>query len=196
MEFDANGNPISRPIGSHEEAIEHAKKKSKNDPTAVKIVLDVLVGGENGTGGKPLIRKDNPYVEIDLIDPTDPVLFEGEVQKYKPGFKAHFIDRWVQCTQKAFRYFVSKPGSNAPSLKPLLAIPITAIESCNIVEYDLKFKNNDKRNIELANHQFELFLRQDFLDYYLSSQYEKSFHPEGTRINQAFKLIEKEQMRP
>jgi hypothetical protein len=36
--------------------------------------------GDNGTGGKPLKKKlENPYLEIDLIDPTDPVLFEGEV---------------------------------------------------------------------------------------------------------------------
>ena len=43
------------------------------------------LGGENGTGGRPM-RPQNPYLEIDLIDPTDPVLFEGEVQKYKTGF--------------------------------------------------------------------------------------------------------------
>lgn len=48
---------------------------------------DLVFTGENGTGGRPLKRKpDNPYLEIDLIDPSDPILFEGEVQKYKPGF--------------------------------------------------------------------------------------------------------------
>ena len=49
----------------------------------------VLVDGEVGTGGKPLKKiPNNPYLEIDLIDPTDPILFEGDVQKYKPGFQA------------------------------------------------------------------------------------------------------------
>jgi hypothetical protein len=43
-------------------------------------------------------KVENPYLEIDLIDPTDPILFEGEIQKYKPGFTATFIDRWVQVT--------------------------------------------------------------------------------------------------
>jgi hypothetical protein len=39
-----------------------------------------LIGGEECTGGRPLIRKPlNPYAEIDLIDPTDPILFEGEI---------------------------------------------------------------------------------------------------------------------
>jgi len=43
--------------------------------------------GEYGRDGRPLkIKAVNPYLEIDLIDPNDPVLFEGEVQKFKPGF--------------------------------------------------------------------------------------------------------------
>lgn len=55
----------------------------------VQVRTIYLFEGEMGTGGKPLKRKpDNPYLEIDLIDPSDPILFEGEVQKYKPGFKA------------------------------------------------------------------------------------------------------------
>ena len=65
----------------------------------MKIVsedLEFRLSGDIGTGGKPLKKKpENPYLEIDLIDPKDPILFEGEVQKYKPGFKATFIDRWV-----------------------------------------------------------------------------------------------------
>jgi hypothetical protein len=40
----------------------------------------LTLGGENGTGGRPLKKKvENPYLEIDLIDPSDAVLFEGEV---------------------------------------------------------------------------------------------------------------------
>jgi hypothetical protein len=30
--------------------------------------------GEYGTGGKPM-KKPNPYLEVDLIDPSDPILF-------------------------------------------------------------------------------------------------------------------------
>ena len=44
----------------------------------------LIINGENGTGGRPL-NPENPYLEIDLIDPTDPDLFEGELQKYKTG---------------------------------------------------------------------------------------------------------------
>ena len=146
----------------------------------------MVIGGEEGTGGRALKKKvDNPYLEIDLIDPTDPILFEGEIQKYKPGFKACFIDRWVQVTAKAFRYFVSKPSRDNPIIRPLLAIPIAAIKSVNIVNYELPIKKNDVKSKELAKHQFELFLQEDFIDYFLSPQYEKHFHPEGTRINTA-----------
>lgn len=44
----------------------------------VEIKLDILVTGEMGKDGKPL-KKGNPYLEIDLIDPTDPILFEGSI---------------------------------------------------------------------------------------------------------------------
>jgi hypothetical protein len=46
----------------------------------VKENTSLSFGGEIGTGGRPLKKKpDNPYLEIDLIDPNDPILFEGEI---------------------------------------------------------------------------------------------------------------------
>lgn len=41
------------------------------------------------------MRKPNPYLDVDMIDPNDQILFQGELQKYKSGFAATFIDRWV-----------------------------------------------------------------------------------------------------
>ncbi len=151
-----------------------------------KEVIDTThfrLDGEVGSGGKPLKKNDNPYLEIDLIDPSDPIICEGEVQKYKPGFKPTFIDRWVQVTEKAFRYFVSKPGSNAPSLKPLLAVPLKAIRTVEKTEHLLQLGKKDVKNQAIAENQFEIFLKDDFLNYYLSSVYEKHFSPDGTRIN-------------
>jgi hypothetical protein len=71
-------------------------------------------------------------------------------------------------TQKAFRYFVSKPSKDNPIIKPLLAIPIAALKSCNLVNYDLEIKKTDTKAKELAKHQFELFLKEDFIDYFLT----------------------------
>ena len=69
----------------------------QSNTKAVEEEYSISLGGEKGTGGRPL-KIGNPYLDIDLIDPTDPILYEGEIQKYKPGFKALFIDRWVQVT--------------------------------------------------------------------------------------------------
>ena len=88
-------------------------------------------------------------------------------------------------TQKAFRYFGSKPSRDNPIIKPLLAIPIAGIESVRHVSYELPIKKNDTKAKELAKHQFELFLKEDFIDYFLSPAYERHFSPDGKRINTA-----------
>ena len=47
---------------------------------SVEEKASLTLGGENGTGGRPLKKKvENPYLLVDLIDTSDPVLFEGEV---------------------------------------------------------------------------------------------------------------------
>lgn len=64
--------------------------------TRVEEHEDLMLEGEYGTGGRVLVKiPPNPYLEVDLIDPSDPILFQGELQKYKPGFNGIFIDRWV-----------------------------------------------------------------------------------------------------
>lgn len=78
---------------------------------------------------------------------------------------------------------MSKPSKDNPVIKPLLAIPILGIKSVSLVHYELPIKKKDVKALELAKHQFELFLKEDFVDYYLSSVYEKNFCPEGKRIN-------------
>jgi hypothetical protein len=89
-----------------------------------------MIEGEYGTGGKPLIKRvPNPYLEVDLMDIDEPVLFQGELQKYKAGINGMFIDRWVQVTRKALRYFGAKPGSHIAAGKPLMAIPMIAIKT-------------------------------------------------------------------
>jgi len=62
--------------------------------TKVEEFNNCELDGEQGTGGRPL-KVPNPYLQVDLTDPDDPILFQGELQKYKPGFSGAFIDRWV-----------------------------------------------------------------------------------------------------
>ncbi|CDW91526.1 UNKNOWN [Stylonychia lemnae] len=178
--------------GTDQSKVNQRNKDQLLEEKKIVDYVDVKLFGEYGTGGKPLkIKPTNPYLEIDLIDPNDPVLYEGEVQKYKPGFQAQFIDRWIQVTAKAFRYFVSKPAKDCPIIKPLLAIPMLGVKACEIVNYTLPIKKKDLKGQELAKHQFELFLKEDFVKYYLSSIYEKHFSPDGKRINTGIQFLER-----
>lgn len=90
---------------------------------------------------------------------------------------------------------MSKPSRENPVIKPLLAIPILGIKSVSLVHYDLPIKKGDIKTLELAKHQFELFLKEDFVNYYLSSVYEKHFCPDGKRINTGIQFLEKNEER-
>lgn len=67
-----------------------------------------------------------------------------------------------------------------------------AIKQVNIVNYDLPIKKGDTIAELLSKNQFELFLKEDFVDYYLSAVYEKNFSPNGKRINLGIKYLEKQ----
>lgn len=44
--------------------------------TRVEEHEDLMLEGEYGTGGRVLVKiPPNPYLEVDLIDPSDPILF-------------------------------------------------------------------------------------------------------------------------
>ena len=42
-----------------------------------------------------------------LFGEGDPVLYEGELFRFKPGIENNFISRWVQVSDRAFRYYRS-----------------------------------------------------------------------------------------
>ncbi|CDW84418.1 UNKNOWN [Stylonychia lemnae] len=161
--------------------------------TVVQEDAELNLQGEYGTGGRPFIHKvPNPYLEVDLIDPSDPILFQGELQKFKPGFNGVFIDRWVQVTRKALRYFANKPGSQLAAGKPLMAFPIIAIKNIEKIDLDIKLKKTDKKGQELQKNMFEIYLKDDFLDIFLRSDYEQLFAPDTKRRNHILQQIERE----
>jgi hypothetical protein len=43
--------------------------------------------------------------ELKDFGKNDPVEFEGELYRFKPGIENNFIGRWVQVSGRAFRYF-------------------------------------------------------------------------------------------
>ena len=52
-----------------------------------------------GVNGRPRVKEEEKlppqYESIDLTDPHDEVLFQGELLKYKAGYTPTFINRWV-----------------------------------------------------------------------------------------------------
>jgi hypothetical protein len=64
--------------------------------------------------------------------------------KYKAGYNPTFINRWVQVTEIALKYFKTRCTAITCQAKPLMAIPITAIKSVERVVFELPFKSADK----------------------------------------------------
>ncbi len=65
---------------------------------AVVEDYDIDIDGEEGTGGRPRFREEvklPPDYNIDLNDPDDEILFQGELVKFKPGYTSIFLTRWV-----------------------------------------------------------------------------------------------------
>jgi hypothetical protein len=64
--------------------------------------------------------------------------------KYKAGYNPTFINRWVQVTEKGFKFYKNRCNAITCSNKPLMAIPITAIKKVEKVNFELPFKKNEK----------------------------------------------------
>jgi len=130
-----------------------------------------------GTGGRPRFKEEvklpPQYEAIDLNDPNDEVLFQGELVKYKAGLNPSYLNRWVQVTEKGFRYFKGRCNAITCCNKPLTAIPILAIKKVERVNFNLYFnKKEQERAAAFNDTQFEIFLKDDFIDIYLRPDYE------------------------
>jgi hypothetical protein len=67
--------------------------------------------------------------------------------------------------------------------KPLMAIPLIAIKNIDRVYCELQLKKTDKKGKDLVKNTFEIFLKEDFLDIFLRSDYENLFNPDTKRRN-------------
>jgi hypothetical protein len=71
-------------------------------------------------------------------------------------------------TEKAFKYFKSRCNAITCTHRPLLAIPITAIKKVERVNFELPInKKDDDKYTSLMLNQFEIFLKDDFIEIYL-----------------------------
>ena len=54
-----------------------------------------------------------------FADGLDDIIYQGELLKFKPGLSANFVSRYVQISQRAFRYFRNR--YEAKSSRPIVA---------------------------------------------------------------------------
>lgn len=92
----------------------------------------------------------------ELCDPSDEVLMEGELYRYKPGLDQVYIPRWCQLTSKVFRVYRNQMAAKGFAAKPVLAVPLYVIE--NVRKSKFKAHKNSKVDAEfriLRQNQFE-----------------------------------------
>jgi hypothetical protein len=129
--------------------------------------------GEQGEGGRPRFKEEEKlppnYAEFDLYNENEAILFEAELMKFKPGYSGTFVSRYIQVTETAFRIYRNRAFALSGSHRPLLAVPVEAFLKVERVDFDLKIgEKNQKRFGDLIENQFEIFLKDDFIDYYVN----------------------------
>jgi hypothetical protein len=100
----------------------------------------------------------------------DPLLFQGELMKLKPGVKTEFQPRWIQITNRSLRYYKNRWTKNSALLKPLGAIPLEAIQRIQILGSDVVELHT--ACIRKEHFYFEIVLKEDFLPIYLDPYYD------------------------
>ena len=114
------------------------------------------------------------YAEIDLYNENEDILFEAELMKYKPGYTGTFVSRYIQVTESAIRIYRNRAFALSQSHKPLLAIPVEAFLKVERVDFDLKIvEKNQARFQDYQDNQFEIFLKDDFIDYYVNLEMDR-----------------------
>ncbi len=67
--------------------------------TKVQEDISLLIEGDQGIGGRPRVKEEikvpPKYENIDLMNPDEDILFQGELSKYKACVNSTFINRWV-----------------------------------------------------------------------------------------------------
>ncbi|KAL4470172.1 hypothetical protein ABPG72_009097 [Tetrahymena utriculariae] len=80
------------------------------------------------------------------------ILFQGELQKYKPGLNYNFISRFITLNLESIKYYKDRVHSKCYEDKPLQVIPIASIQSVSKVQFQVpllpKEKQRQKNNLQ------------------------------------------------
>ena len=93
----------------------------------------------------------------------DPIVFQGELYRFKPGLQNNFISRYLQVSKHAFRYFKSSLTARGGG-KAIVSVPNAAIvkilrfNSINKDAFLKGKKNTHELERRLFDHMFEIEL--------------------------------------
>ncbi len=108
--------------------------------------------GDMGEGGRPRVKEEiklpPQYEGVNLNDPDQEVLFQGELIRYKQGYTAIFLTRWVQVTETAFRVFKNRGQALTYGKNPLLAVPVAAFKKIERVNFTEQLNPKDQKKFE------------------------------------------------
>jgi hypothetical protein len=115
-------------------------KVIEREPVMKKLTKETIIRleGDYGTGvGPRRIEEVIPspmYETVDLFNTNEEILFQGELAKFKACINPGFNLRWLVVTPNAVRYYKGRCNAVASCNKPLMALPVKAIES--VIVYD------------------------------------------------------------
>lgn len=143
-----SGPSLRQIKSSNGEIVETFPMQKSHDQVREKVelieVVEVKLPEEVGTGGRPCLNRpsDNKmdYTALDLFSEEvfkEEILFQGRLNKFQAGFKSSFNPKWVTVTRTVLRYYKNMESSIQNPSKPLLTIPMRALETCQRVSFDL-----------------------------------------------------------
>lgn len=91
-------------------------------------------------------------LSVDLFKPgRDDVLLEGYLYKFKPGLSTNFVQRYVQLSSCAFRYFKNEQASKTSV--PLVSFRKRVLKHCTAIR--INKESYIKRGSRLVDREFE-----------------------------------------
>lgn len=102
----------------------------------------------------------------ELWNPYETILYEGELEKYKPGIDKMYITRWWQLTENTFRVYKTQMAAKGFANKPVWAIPLKILKWVKKTKFQVTENKgkNAKLTKELNKNQFELVYKKDVLN--------------------------------
>lgn len=186
-----------------QESIEQSKEQEEE-------ISEQIIERESNQNQKDIVETNTPKQQeevsreqsqklkiLDVLTPDqirskvqDLVLFEGEINKYKPGISIQYISRWGQVTKNEFMYFKNQWAATCWLRKPIVVVPLIYIQSVQKVQvitesskkYQSKYDKSTKKYLD--KYQFELFLKSNVNLEMLSKKTDLSILKDLSTINQ------------